>query len=125
MKRYPPGMPMVSFTAWMFVVGGAPFEGFGVSGAWWARDTGRLPDRVRARDGLLRGNHVNLHRPAQKCVRHEPAEQKIRVGHRHRVGPRRQPAGHRGRLHRRGLRRSPDRGSLLDDDSRQRWERLR
>jgi drug/metabolite transporter (DMT)-like permease len=24
MKRYPPGMPMVSFTAWMFLVGGSP-----------------------------------------------------------------------------------------------------
>jgi len=34
--------------------GGAPFEGFGVSGAWWARDTGRLPTVTRDRiAGLL------------------------------------------------------------------------
>ena len=28
---------------------GAPFEGFGASGAWWARDTGRLPAATRDR----------------------------------------------------------------------------
>ena len=28
---------------------GAAFDGFGASGAWWARDTGRLPDATRAR----------------------------------------------------------------------------
>ncbi len=42
-------------------VGGAPFEGFGVSGAWWARDTGRLPDRVRARIARLLFAPSGLH----------------------------------------------------------------
>ena len=41
--------------------GGAPFEGFGVSGAWWARDTGRLPDRVRARIARLLFAPSGLH----------------------------------------------------------------
>ena len=46
-------------------VGGAPFEGFGVSGAWWARDTGRLPDRVARIARLLfapSGLHLSQYR---------------------------------------------------------------
>jgi len=41
--------------------GGAPFEGFGVSGAWWARDTGHLPDRVRGRIARLLFAPSGLH----------------------------------------------------------------